>query len=127
MTSDPLPLPQSKADRNRERWRKFIHMLTLNIRQHASRIDRLDVQVRAQQDAIDDLRNQLTRVAQRAEASVRMYYDTHDLTTGEHVGGGVFDQTTAVYVEPSTQPRVGPGSGYYEKLRPPLAQPDEER
>lgn len=60
---------------------------------HQTRLD-------AMQDRLDDLADQVRQARDAAFAARALYYDTHDTTTGEHVGGGVFDEATATYVRP---------------------------
>jgi len=117
--------PAGKDERQRRNFARaltrFSTIFFKTVRNHAVKLDQLEVQVQSQQDAIDDLRDQLRivqkqstvlktlvdRAQLRAEAAHTLYYDTHDTISGEHVdrdvyhvGGGVFDESTAEYVDP---------------------------
>lgn len=117
--------PTGRDERQRRNFARalarFSTIFFKTIRRHDVKLDMLEVRVQSLRDAIDDLRDQqrivqeqstvlktlVDRAQLRAEAAHTLYYDTHDTISGEHVdrdvyhvGGGVFDESTAEYVDP---------------------------
>lgn len=94
--TDPAPggesVPRGKDARQRRDFARalarFSRVFYRNMRRHAQLLDQHTVQIQALQDAVVDLRTQLRQAIQRAEQAVRLYHDTHDTITGEHVDHG---------------------------------------
>jgi hypothetical protein len=107
--------PAGKDERQRRNFARalsrFSALFYRSMRRHEQVLEQHTVQIQSLQDAIEDLRDQVTDARNQALAARALYYDTHDTVTGEHVdrdvhhvGGGVFDESTAEYVDPRELP-----------------------
>lgn len=122
MTVTKEPLNKTERRRNKALTR-FVSLVYRNLRRFSRRVDLIEVRVQDLEDLRHDVQ-EIARVAaqaeRRANEALALYYDTHDTIDGEHedhgrgvaehrdptlrhVGGGVFDEATAKWIDPRTE------------------------